>query len=55
MKTTFSKRIDDLKLRGWIDTKTGMANNKYAFLWYQIDTDAMSNKQWEDFLRLIDK
>jgi hypothetical protein len=48
--STFSKRIEDLKSRGFKETKVGMTNDKYSFLWYQIDTDEISDIEWEDYL-----
>jgi hypothetical protein len=48
--STFSKRIEDLKSRGFKETKVGMTNDKYAFLWYQIDTDEISDSDWADYL-----
>ena len=51
----FNKRIEDLKSRGFTETRVGMTNGKYAFLWYQIDTDAMSDKDWNEYITVLDK
>lgn len=49
----FSQRVEALKKLGFTETKVGMTNGKYAFLWYQIDTDAMSNEQFKEYIESI--
>ena len=51
----FSQRIEALKKLGFTETKVGMTNGKYAFLWYQIDTDAMSNEQFKEYIEFRKK
>ncbi len=53
--STFSERIEDLKSQGFKETKVGMTNGKYAFLWYQIDEDAMSDSEWKEYIEALDK
>ena len=53
--STFSERIEDLKSRGFKETKVGMTNDKYAFLWYQIDEDEISDSEWEEYIEVLDK
>ena len=49
----FSQRVEVLKKIGFTETKVGMTNGKYAFLWYQIDTDEMSNEVFQEYIESI--
>jgi hypothetical protein len=46
---TFDERVDILKRIGFTETRVGMTNGTYAFLWYQIDTGAMSDKEFKEY------
>ncbi len=53
MESTFDKRIAQLKKLGFTETKVGMTNGKYAFLWYQIDTDALTDEEFNAYIEEI--
>lgn len=49
----FSKRVDILKSLGFTETKVGMTDGTHSFLWNQIDTDAMDETAWKDYVTAV--
>ena len=47
------ERIKQLKQLGFKETPVGMANEKYAFLWHQIEEP--SQAEWDEFIATVNK
>jgi phosphopantetheine adenylyltransferase len=49
METTFEKRVAMMRKIGFRETRTGMTDDRYSFLWYHIDTDEMTDEQFTKY------
>lgn len=49
----FDGRKADLKQRGFKENKVGMSDDKYSFLWHQIESPLEA--EWQEFLKQLDK
>ena len=49
----YSERLNLLKSLGFVQKKGCIINEKYAFLYHQIDTSEITDKEFEDFINLV--
>lgn len=49
----YSERLNLLESLGFVQKKGCITNEKYAFLYHQIDTSEMTDKEFEDFINLV--
>ena len=49
----FSKRLIKLESIGFIQKKGCITNGVYSFLYHQIDTSEMGDKEFEEFVNII--
>lgn len=54
-KYSMEHKIKELEKRGFTHTRVGMTNGKYAFIYYQIDSDTMSDAEWDEYIQHLDK
>ena len=45
------ERSNQLKTLGFKETKVGMTNEKYSFLWHQIESPTQA--EWEKFIATV--
>lgn len=50
---TYSERLAQLELNGFIKYKGCISNGKYSFLYHQIDTSEISDEEFEEFIELV--
>jgi hypothetical protein len=46
MEITFEKRVAMMRKIGFRETPTGMTDDRYSFLWHDIDTDEMTDDEF---------
>jgi len=52
-KITYSERLELLKSLGFKEYKGCITNQKYAFLYHEIDTSEMTDEQFTEFINLV--
>lgn len=50
---SYSKRLAQLELNGFIQYKGCISNGKYSFLYHQIYTSEISDEEFEEFIGLV--
>lgn len=50
---TYSRRLETLEFYGFVQEKGNINNGKYAFMYHQIDTDEMTDEDFEKFINIV--
>lgn len=50
---TYSYRLDVLEVNGFVQKKGCITNDKYSFLYHQIDRSEMTDDYFEKFIRRV--
>lgn len=49
----YSERLSLLESHGFVQKKGCITNGKYSFLYHQIDTSEMTDKQFIEFINIV--
>ena len=52
---TYSMRLETLENNGFVQKKGHITNGKYSFLYHHIDTDEMTDDQFDEFINIVKK